>query len=143
MKKCDGREFIRAKLTQESAYHFLHQAEYIKTNQFHSDLVINFDESEVVKRFLMWKTKNCVYLKNSLIQPRFLEEVDIHHASIAAGITLSGGSLIQLLISTRITFPEELKTASFWSNFRYIQKTRYLNERVMLFLGYWSLASLY
>jgi hypothetical protein len=66
------------------------------------------NESGFISRPLKGTRKNCVFLQNSTVKPRFLEKPSANHVALVGAVALSGYSLLPLLLSTSVHLPDEI-----------------------------------
>jgi hypothetical protein len=88
------------------------------SGKFHSDLVLNMDESGFCQRPLKGSQKNCVFILTAGVKPRFLEVPDANHVTIVGTVSLSGHHLFLLLLSTRVYLPAEMRMSYLHAEFQ-------------------------
>jgi hypothetical protein len=108
VRRCDSREVVRTSICGDHIVPYIDALAEMLSRPFHPDLVINIDESVFISRPLKGTRKNCVFLQNSTVKPRFLEKPDANHVTLVGTVTLSGYSLLPLLLSTTVHLPDEI-----------------------------------
>jgi hypothetical protein len=93
---------------------YIKNLQHMVSGEFHSDLLVNMDESGCYQRPLKCSQKNCVFVRTEEPRPRFLDVPDGNHVSIVAAVALFGHHFLPLLLSTRSPLPEETQALYFF-----------------------------
>jgi hypothetical protein len=107
-RRSDSRGVARASIRRDQIGQYIDALAEMLSRPLHPDLVTNMDESSFISWPLKGTSKNCVFLQNSMVKPRCFEKPDAKHVTLLGAVTLSGYSLLPLLLSPRVHLPDDI-----------------------------------